>query len=197
MGMCLDIAVSETVNISKLTDLQEAESLVTLGALKFTKFHRWEAAIYHFKQALVQDPTNVDARFWLSICFCHYQDYDKAEMFLTQALELDPKRADCLSLMADFVWDRYHFLEKSLSYLMEATKISPDWPKSRVELIRVLFNLGRFQEARQEIDHAMGLLDQPITIPKNEIEHYYEKNITGKSWIHLNQKLNHLKLLVQ
>lgn len=177
-----------------LYDPQDIQSLVLLGAWHFVKIRDCDQAIQYLRKAIYYAPKNVEARFWLGVCFYHwFSDYNRAEKILSEALALDRQRADCLSLMAYINWDRKGPLKRSLSYLKEALQISPEWPLLKVETIYLLIQLGGFKEAGQEIEQAQQLLKQPVKISGNAVEEYYETTITGRGWTNLPERLVQLK----
>lgn len=185
----------EELKLKILYNPQDTDSLIFLGVLECIKFPEREKAIQYLKRAIQLDPKNTDARFWLSVClFRYFHDNEKAGQVASEVLALDPNRADCLSLMAYLLWNKDEpLLEESFAYLKAAIKISPDWPMLRIELIFLLLNLGRVEEASQELIDASSLLYQPVKTPKNVIEHYYENYITGRSWADLEERLERIK----
>lgn len=186
----------ETLKIKTLHDPQDIKSLILLGALEFIKFPERDRSVKYLQKAIQLDPGNVDARFWYGVCLYQcFSEPDRAEVIISTALKLDPNRSDCLSLMAYIHWDKKN-LEVSLEFLKKAIQISPNWPMLRVELIYLLINLGRLEEAEREIEHATELLKQEIKIPENEVEHYYENTVTGRSWTNIGEKLDQLRVLL-
>lgn len=199
--MCLNASkdisnFKETLKIKTLYDPQDIKSLILLGALEFIKFPERDSALEYLQKAIKLDPGNVDARFWYGVClYRRFSEPEKAEVVLSTALKLDSNRSDCLSLMADIHWGKKNF-EVSLEFLRKAVQISPNWPMLRVELVYLLINLGQFKEAECEIENAAELLKQDVRIPENEVEHYYENTVTGRSWTNVGEKLDRLRVLL-
>lgn len=186
----------ETLKNKTLYDPQDIKSLILLGALEFIKFSECDRSLKYLQEAIQLDPGNVDARFWYGVCLYQcFSEPDRAEVIISTALKLDSNRSDCLSLMAYIHWDKKN-LEVSLEFLKKAIQISPNWPMLRVELIYLLINFGRLEEAECEIENTTELVKQDIKIPENEVEHYYENTVTGRSWTNVGEKLDRLRILL-
>lgn len=185
----------EELKLKILYDPQDVKALILLGTLECIKFPERENAIQHLKRAVLLDSKNTEARFWLSVClFRYFHNNEKALQVAGEALALDPNRADCLSIMAYLLWNKEEpLLEESLAYLKAAIKISPDWPMLRIEMIFLLLNLGRVEEASQELKDASSLINQAVRTPKDVIESYYENYVTGRSWADLEERLERIK----
>lgn len=187
----------ESLKMRLLYDPNDESALVLLGALHFVGVNSCEEALFFLKKAIYTFPLNGDAKFWLGLClYLHFSEYEQAEKIFSEVLSVDPSRVDCLSQMAYLMWDKEASFEKSLSYLKKATQISPDWPMLRLELIYLLINLGRFEEAEEEIKRGALLLNQKIKVPENPVEWYYENYITGRSWTNLKERLETVENLL-
>lgn len=162
---------------------QDVEALISLGALEFEYFRNDEEAILLLEKAIHLDPLNIKAKFWLAMCL--YYDcfaYSKAEKLLNEALQLDPNRPECLSLMAWIVRESKGPVNRAMEYVQKAIAYAPDWPMLRFQLARLFLSIGKFEAAEKEVQLAMQM---PLLDPKdtsNDVERYYENVVTGRIW---------------
>jgi len=173
---------------------QDIQSQVLLGAMMFEPFHKTEQGIEILKKVIETEPHNVDAHFWLAKCFYHdYVDAQRAKEILQQALKLDTKRADCLSLMASVVTDLGLSLKERLFYLEQAVQQAPDWITPRQYLAQTLMELGNTEKAEIEVMTALSVVDVQTGIqPSNPVEEYYESAVTGRIWPNIKEELTQL-----
>ena len=102
-----------------------------------------------------------------------------------------------MSLKAYIIWDEKKALNESILYLKEALLVAPFWPMLHIELIYLFMNLGHFKEAQRQIEITAQLIQIPPKIPNNDVEEYYEKMITGRSWPDLANRLNNLRFKIE
>jgi tetratricopeptide (TPR) repeat protein len=156
-------------------------------------------AIEILEKAIETEPHNADAHFWLAKCFYHdYVDAQRAKEILQQALKLDAKRADCLSLMASVITDLGLSLRERLSYLEQAVQQAPDWITPRQYLAQTLMELGEIEKAEVEVMTALSFVDAQTSIqPSNPVEEYYESAVTGRIWPNIKEELTQLLQSIQ
>ena len=173
-------------------DSKNIHALIHLGVLSWEPFHQNEKAIEYLMKAITLDPQNTEARFWLATCYYHdFCAYEKSRKFLLEALQIDPNRAECLSLLACVVMDTSKDTNAAIEHLKKAIQIAPDWPMLRLLISEFYLKSCDVQHAQFHIDEAFK--HQPLTAPpKNFVEDYYEKIITGRSWINLEEKFEPL-----
>ena len=193
---CNEDDLEDILRVNLLYDPKRIKYLVLLGALLFSKC-RYRQAIIQLKRVLEYDPINTEVRFWLGMCFTHTDDLSSASKIIDEALELDPHRADCLSLKATILWEEQGALEKSQVYFEEAIKFAPLWPLLHIELICIHISLSHFKEALEQIQIASELIQIPLKTPINEVERCYEKMVTGRSWTNLDERLKFLRLRLE
>lgn len=162
------------------TDPNDVPSLIHCGVLYWEPFHDHIKAAMYLKKAIVIDPKNVDARYWLSTMYYHDCWYKEAEKILVEALEIDPKRADCLNRMATLIWDYYKDLPRAIHYAQQAVHFAPDCP-SFVRFLEMLQEKARNIQAVKLYSQKLEELSKipPVKI-RNGIEYYYEMIVTGR-----------------
>ncbi len=163
---------------------QDISLQILLGAMMFEPFHKTDEAIATLRKAIKSEPDNVDAYFWLAKCFYHdYVHLEQTQTILQKALQLDNKRADCLSLMASVITDLDASPKERLKYLEQAVKQAPDWISPRQYLAQTLFELEKIDEAYAEVMIALSFIKTQQDIqPTNPVEAYYESAVTGRTW---------------
>ncbi len=167
---------------------------VLLGAMLFEPFHQTDQAIEILEKVIEKEPDEITAHFWLAKCVYHdYMDVERAQQILQKALELDNKRADCLSLMASVITDLGATAKERLYYLEQAVQQAPDWISPRQYLAQTLMELGALDKAETEVIIALSLVNTAKNIqPSNSVEEYYESAVTGRIWPHVQQELTDL-----
>ena len=174
-------------------DPKNISNMINLGILEFEYFHEPEKALELFQHAEELDPANVTVKFWLATCLSiDFFKYQEAKLKLTEALIINPKSPECLSLMGWILWENNESLEDALSYTLLAVKYAPDWPMVRSQLAWLYYLLGDLEKSKLEIHNTfrIGPFDQNKI--SNEVESYYENTITGRSWENKQEKFEYL-----
>lgn len=178
----------------------ESNILLALGQQAFLNPHTRAVAVVCFTSAMEQAPEHIDIKFWLGLCSYYFEGFTKAFQVLSEALLLNPYRADCLSLIA-YICREKGDLNESLAYLRRAIQISPDWPMLWIEMIDLLIELDLYQLAQEAITDARQRLNEPALAPydtKDEVVLFYENVITGRAWTDFEERLNQLhQFLIQ
>jgi tetratricopeptide (TPR) repeat protein len=166
-----------------LLNPKDINALIQLGALEFEYFHETDKALAILETAIAIDPLNVDAKFWVAMClYFDCFEYTKALDILIDALKLDPKRPDCLSLIGSIIREIDGPIEKAIEYVQKALIYAPDWPMLRCQLARLLLKVGKIRAAEEEAQKAFQMQPLDPEIIKNEVERYYESVVTGRYW---------------
>lgn len=174
-----------------LKNPRNATALTHLGMLCWEPLHEVERAMTHLQQAIACDPKNVEARFWLAKCYYHdYCDYKAARQLVEEGLQLEPTRADCLDLLASIVMDTTKDVREAIGYLQCAVQDQPDWPMLRLSLGALYLEIGDVASAEREAQVAMRLISNKTRKPRNGVEEYYEKVVTGRGNTRLSQSLD-------
>lgn len=183
----------EVLRINLLYDPMSVRYMTLLGALQLTELHQYRQAISILQKVLDINYLAIDAYFWLALCHCHLNESFVALKIIDQALQINPQRADCISLKAYILWDEKIDPILSIKCLKEALFLAPFWPQLHLELISFQYTLGNYKEALQQVQTAQSLLQIPPVTTDNPVEAYYEKWVTGRSWSDLDRRLMELQ----
>ena len=136
----------------------DIDALIALGALEFEHFRNDKQAIELLETAMKIDPKNIQAKFWLAMCL-YYDcfEYAKAEKILQDALQLDPTRPECLSLMGQILRDLDKPVNETIQYVQKALSYAPDWPMLRYQLAGLYVDIGEINAAEQEVKKALEI----------------------------------------
>lgn len=105
----------------------------------------------------------------------------EAKTLLERALAIDPKRAECLVLLADVCYVLERDNDTSILLLERVVAIEPSWLWPRVRLMRALRDAGRVSLARQQAERVLA-----ISQPHEEAfypditQDFFERSITGR-----------------
>ena len=131
-------------NIQKINDLEvkvksnppDKASILELAHLK-NDSGLYEQAIINYKQYLVLEPTDPDARIDMGICYYNLQNYDIAIKEMEQAIKYDPKH-QIGYLDLGIVNLAAGNLEKSNDWLKKAVNLDPnsEYGKKAEELLK-------------------------------------------------------------
>jgi hypothetical protein len=113
------------------------------------------------------------------VLFHDYGDYVRAVAVLHAALELDDKRADCLSLLASCKMELRLPPGEYMEYLRRATIAESTWVIPRQMLAQALIKVKKHREAAHEVELAR-LYVNSVREPSDPVDHYYECAVTGR-----------------
>jgi tetratricopeptide (TPR) repeat protein len=153
---------------------------IRLGRLLHEPGHQLDQAVAALNRALVADPTNVAARFWLArLSLLDLFKPEAAKRLLEQALELDPNCVECLSLLISAKRDLGAAPKKVLALAERAIRLAPDWRTPREQLVVALIESGSRDRVRRELS-ALKMLPI-IAVPRDRLEAEFEDAVTGRS----------------
>lgn len=158
----------------------DAAAWIRLGRLLLEPAHSPEEAIDAFQRALAVDPTSVAARFWAAEAFYHeLLNTAVAARLLEEALQIDPRNPECLSLLASIRRDEGAPVGDVLSLARRAVDAAPDWKSTRALLVEALLDAGQPEEARAELAALEGM--PTLKPPPERLQADFEETITGRS----------------
>ena len=162
----VQLGVHETQRLEKRpTEASQAYDIYLLGRYEFNKFTEegFNKAIQHFRHSLEVDPQFARASAGLAEAFnmLGYWNFlppglafPEAKRAAQHALEIDPSLAEARSGLGfvtyEYEW-RYSEGERELA---EAVRINPNSADTRLWYAEFLICMGRFGEAREQLDRA-------------------------------------------
>ena len=162
----VQLGVRETQRLEKKpTETSQAYDIYLLGRYEFNKFTEdgFNKAIEHFRRALEADPQFARASAGLAEAFnmLGYWNFlrpdsafPEAKRAAERALEIDPKLAEAQSALGfityEYEW-RYSDGEREFA---EAVRTNPKSADARLWYAEFLIVMGRFAEAREQLDRA-------------------------------------------
>lgn len=162
----VQLGVHETQRLEKRpTEASQAYDIYLLGRYEFNKFTEegFNKAIQHFRHALEVDPQFARASAGLAEAFTMLGYWNflppglafpEAKRAAERALEIDPNLAEARSALGfvtyEYEW-RYSEGERELA---EAVRINPNSADTRLWYAEFLICMGRFGEAREQLDRA-------------------------------------------
>jgi tetratricopeptide (TPR) repeat protein len=137
-------------------------------------------AIEILERAIQVEPENTEARVWLGLVFLNEAfRFNDAMAVLAEAVDIDPNRADCLDLLAEALRRDGRPADAFIGLLQRAVESAPTWVLPRVHLAFALRDIGRRQEAREQLQVALAN-DGSVPEPTDPVEHTYEWEVTGR-----------------
>lgn len=117
----------------------------------------WEAASSAWRDLLEMQPNYTPASFGLAFCREQLGDLKGAEEAVRDVLEREPRNADALNFLGYLFADYNMNLEEAEDMILQAVEIEPDNGAFIDSLGWVYYRLGRLEEARVQLERAVGL----------------------------------------
>lgn len=140
----------------------ELAGLATLKGMVFEQTSDYKGAESALTQALVEDPNDFNAHFYLGANFYFQRNMTEARKHLTRALELQPASVQVQYELA--LVDRAEGkLDQALKELEAVTAQMPDWLQPHIELSALYYRLHRPVDGEREkqlVDRMMAALQQ-------------------------------------
>jgi TolB-like protein/Tfp pilus assembly protein PilF len=170
----IQLGVSETERLTKKpTEMTEAYNSYLLGRYELNKFTEagFTNAVAHFKRAIALDPSFAIATAGLAeaynmLGYWNYlppkEAFPEAKKAAEQALELDPALAEAHTALA---YSRFQYewkFEEAEMEFKEAIRLNPGSVDARLGFCEYLFDLGRAQDAHEQLERAKEL--DPLSV---------------------------------
>lgn len=117
----------------------------------------WEEASEAWRALLALDPGNTPASFSLAFCREQVRDLEGAEEAVRTVLAREPDHADALNFLGYLFADHNVNLEEAEVLVARALEIEPDNGAFIDSMGWVYYRLGRLEEAREQLERAVGL----------------------------------------
>ncbi|MCK4499039.1 tetratricopeptide repeat protein [Candidatus Babeliales bacterium] len=158
--------------------------LIELGFMYMEDMDDTEKALRLLNRALILNPENVDAFFWIAMTYFHYfpNDLEKAKKLLEKALKIDNTRADCHHLIYNVINNLGENREKHTFHLKKAIEMEPTWIRPRITFVYLLISANKLKEAQIVAQETLNVFNNLKTSTQiTPIKKYYEKYITGRT----------------
>ena len=108
-------------------------------------------------EAVAEDPENVALLYYRGMMGQQLGRMDILERDLSQVLTINPEHADALNALGYTLADQTDRFDEALALITKALALRPDEPAFIDSMGWVLFRLGRFEEARSQLERAYQL----------------------------------------
>ena len=115
-------------------------------ALALLQSGRVDDAIRQLTRLASMPPPNADVLRWLAIAHARARDFEKAQLAIKAAIEINPAKADFFLTAANIQQDLGN-LSTAVELLQQANRIHPNFAEGRNNLGIILADLGRTKEA--------------------------------------------------
>src|ERR1043166_1064066 len=162
----VQLGIEETQRLAKKpTETSEAYEAYLLGRYELNKFTEagFKNAVQHFKRALERDPSFALANAGLAEAYNMraYWNYvaptvgfAEAKRAAQRALELDPALAEGHSALGFVLYEYEWQYEAGEREFAEAVRLNPRSASARLWYAEFLIVMGRFPEAREQLERA-------------------------------------------
>src|SRR5207249_1638378 len=198
---------------------RDARVWLKLGAVYYEQ-KMWERAADSFRRAVVLEPSNLRARYFLATSLMDAGRDDDARGELERILRLDPRSVDA-RVQLGFLHGRGKRYDQAIAVLREAVNIEPRRPElflylgsayfrakqydRAVETLKeglsldekqkdLIFQLGVVYEKQQKFDDAVKLFRRVIVLDPQHAEAY---NFVGYMYAEKGQKIEEAKNRLQ
>jgi tetratricopeptide (TPR) repeat protein len=135
--------------------------LVFLGD-QHVRTGNWLAAQAEYKAAFDLDPKNAVAAMKAAKCLWELAQAKEANLWLNKAIAADPKLISAYVLKADYLSERYNYVE-AIQVLAQASKVFPN----NYEVLR---GYGLIEYRRNNVKDALGYFGRAYRLYENDID---------------------------
>lgn len=158
--------------------------VVVLAQLYVDPLHEEDRALPLLRDAVVSDPTDVRARYWLAHCLIRHDLSDEAlaealmHLRLVKAGSMPWAAAGLVLEAGAYEWLHPEDIQLRVALLERAVALAPGWAAPRSVLAENYLLQGRKTQARRELEAALRNLASPPN-PKDLADEYFHVNVTG------------------
>ncbi len=149
----LDAAKVEITSLSE-TEMGKTAEYYSILARYYLKSGNTILGIKNLQEALDKDPLGDENYFLLAQEYLRYRKYSRAQMYLANAIELDPTNLEYRSLWAKILYE-LDSADSALGYLRDEMTRNPNDPKILAEMAIYYFKSGQtknYEEIKTQIE---------------------------------------------
>jgi tetratricopeptide (TPR) repeat protein len=162
----------------------------------FQKTTKYDEAHEELLKCFQENPDNPDILFWLAKSYFHnYADSAQTVKLLRRALQINPLKTECKSLLIGAMQDEGYPVQERLRLAKEAVAEQPDWIIPRETLSIIYDELGDYERSDKEIHEVLKLMKKLRASGKYKEYSYFEGCVTGRH-LHDNSERDLLSRLV-
>ncbi|EPG74016.1 tetratricopeptide repeat protein [Leptospira fainei serovar Hurstbridge str. BUT 6] len=130
----------------KALELGKTTELYYNLGVEFYRLNSLEAAIKALKNSLELNKRYLNSHLLLAYCYKQLERPEKSELYLKNALKIDPKNKTALSALATVYFDTERWKE-ALEAANSALIVQPDDPRMEILLTEIHVKLGNFKQS--------------------------------------------------
>jgi len=126
-------------------------------ALAYEMINEYELAVSYYKKSIRIDNTNIRSMNNLArIYIDEIKDYNIAEIYLNQAIQIEPKDAEAYNLFGNISMLKNDF-DLGLKYFKKSIFLDKDYFKNYYDIAVCYFALKEFEEAKINVKKSLEL----------------------------------------
>ena len=134
------------------------------AAQMLQRFERYAEVVPVLEKLVAGEPEAQELQFGLAVAYERAGNHQKAVTLFEQLLAKDPNHAASLNYLG-YMWaERRENLDQALAYILRAVALEPDNGAYVDSLGWAYFQVGRYQEAREQLEWAVRLVDDDATL---------------------------------
>jgi tetratricopeptide (TPR) repeat protein len=160
----LDLAQNQYEIILKKASEQEPDNLDIhnyLGQLYFQK-KNFDKALEQFRSILKSDPKYIEAKLFIGLIYDEQEKRLEAIKEFKEILEISPDNADALNALGYIYAEMNQNLDEAEKLISRALEQQPKNGAYVDSLGWVYFKKGQLKEAREKIEQAANMLEDPV-----------------------------------
>lgn len=144
--------------------VREKRDILYFLGRAYAKNERYDSAAVWFGEAYAQDSTDTRVQFALASTLERGKHFDSAAALFHDLLRQEPDNASALNYLGYMYADSGINLDESLQLIQRAVKQEPENGAYLDSFGWVLYRLGRFQEAEEQLRKALNYLKADTTL---------------------------------
>jgi tetratricopeptide (TPR) repeat protein len=145
--------------VKKAPQDADASYLLGLAYMDVKKYREGEEALL---RTIELKPAMEEAQFSLAVLYDEWGKFDKAKERFNKLLEQNPDHAAALNYLGYSYADRHIDLDEAQKLIEKAVKLEPNNASYLDSLGWVFYGQGKFSEAREQIEKAIGIIKDPV-----------------------------------